>query len=196
MRIIIFLIIIQSYVLALDLDGVNTWNNWKSLQDQPVKIDWLEYEGYPISRAEKIIEKDIDKVAEMIQNIDLYPTIFKRVTETRRLDSNVVHVVLDMPFPFAGRDYVIQYSIEKDKGLWTFSFHSVSHPNDTLKPGIVRLDNAAGIWILKSISTSKTMVTYAWNGELLGNFPDFGLNKAWITQGTEVLNWLEEALSI
>ena len=196
MRIIILLIIIQSYVLALDLDGVNTWNNWKSLQDQPVKIDWLEYEGYPISRAEKIIEKDIDKVAEMIQNIDLYPTIFKRVTETRRLDSNVVHVVLDMPFPFAGRDYVIQYSIEKDKDLWTFSFHSVNHPNDILKPGIVRLDNAAGIWILKSISTSKTMVTYAWNGELLGNFPDFGLSKAWITQGTEVLNWLEEALSI
>jgi len=32
-------------------------------------------------------------------------------------------------------------------------------------------------------------------GELLGNFPEFGLSKAWITQGTEVLNWLDEALS-
>jgi len=38
-------------------------------------------------------------------------------------------------------------------------------------------------------------VIYAWNGELLGNFPEFGLSKAWITQGTEVLNWLDEALS-
>ena len=62
--------------------------------------------------------------------------------------------------------------------------------------GVVRLDNAAGIWILKGLPNNKTMVTYAWHGELLGNFPDFGLNKAWITQGTEVLTWLDKALSI
>ena len=61
---------------------------------------------------------------------------------------------------------------------------------------MVRLGNAAGIWVLQSLSNNQTMVTYAWNGELLGNFPDFGLNKAWITQGTEVLTWLDEALSI
>ena len=52
------------------------------------------------------------------------------------------------------------------------------------------------VWILDYSSSDKTMVTYAWNGELLGNFPDFGLKKAWITQGTEVLTWLNEALSI
>jgi len=44
------------------------------------------------------------------------------------------------------------------------------------------------------LGVNKTKITYAWNGELLGNFPDFGLEKAWITQGTEVLNWLNEAL--
>jgi hypothetical protein len=61
---------------------------------------------------------------------------------------------------------------------------------------MVRLNNAAGLWVLNSLSPTKTMVTYAWNGELLGNFPDFGLSKAWVTQGTEVLDWLDEALSI
>ena len=44
-------------------------------------------------------------------------------------------------------------------------------------------------------SSEKTMVTYAWNGELLGNFPDIALHRAWATQGTEVLNWLDQALS-
>ena len=48
--------------------------------------------------------------------------------------------------------------------------------------------------LLNKTSKNKTKVTYAWNGELLGNFPDFGLEKAWITQGTEVLNWLDQAL--
>ena len=99
MRIIILLIIIQSSVLALDLDGVNTWDNWKNLQDQPVKIDWLEYEGYPISRAEKIIEKDIDKVAEMIQNIDLYPTILELCSLPARdgLDGQSIVPLLQNP---------------------------------------------------------------------------------------------------
>jgi len=28
----------------------------------------------------------------------------------------------------------------------------------------------------------------------LGNFPNFGLKEAWITQGTEVLQWLDKSL--
>ncbi|GIR56855.1 MAG: hypothetical protein CM15mP64_2670 [Candidatus Neomarinimicrobiota bacterium] len=159
-------------------------------------MDWLSFKGYPISRAEKLIEHNLDEIAEIIEDIDQYPTVFKRVTETKRLDSNIVHVMLDMPFPFSGRDYVIKYSSEKDENIWKFSFYAVDHPKGTLKPGVVRLDNAAGIWILKGLPNNKTMVTYAWHGELLGNFPDFGLNKAWITQGTEVLTWLDKALSI
>jgi len=45
------------------------------------------------------------------------------------------------------------------------------------------------------MSMNNTKITYAWNGELLGSFPDFGLERAWITQGTEVLNWLDQALT-
>ena len=90
----------------------------------------------------------------------------------------------------------LECSSEKGEDIWKFSFYAVDHPKGILKPGVVRLDNAAGIWILKGLPNNKTMVTYAWHGELLGNFPDFGLNKAWITQGTEVLTWLDKALSI
>ena len=196
MRLVFLLIIMQSFGLGLDLKDINQLNNWIILQEKPVKVDWLSYEGFPISRAEKLIKHDLDKVAEAIQDIDQYPIIFKRVTEIKRLDSNIVHVMLDMPFPFAGRDYVIKYFVKEEENTWTFSFHSVDHPSGILKPGVVRLGNAAGIWVLQSLSNNQTMVTYAWNGELLGNFPDFGLNKAWITQGTEVLTWLDEALSI
>ena len=61
--------------------------------------------------------------------------------------------------------------------------------------GHVRLPNAAGVWILEKTSNNSTKVLYAWNGELLGSFPDFGLERAWVTQGTEVLNWLDQALT-
>ena len=196
MRFIFSLIIPLSFSFGLDLKSINQLNDWVILQEEPVKVDWLSVKGYPISRAEKLIEHNLNEIADIIKDIDQYPIVFKRVTETRRLDSNIVHVMLDMPFPFSGRDYVIKYSSERDENIWKFSFYAVDHPEGILKPGVVRLDNAAGIWILKGLPNNKTMVTYAWHGELLGSFPDFGLNKAWITQGTEVLTWLDKALSI
>ncbi len=196
MRIILTYITIQSLMLGLDLNGISVLNGWTILQEGPVKVEWREYKGYPISRAEKILQYDMPSIAKVIQDLDRYPIIFKRVTNTKRLDSNIVHIMLDMPFPFAGRDYIVQYSIEQDEREWTFSFFSVDHPDGSVEPGMVRLDNAAGLWVLTRLSAKQTMVTYAWNGELLGNFPDFGLNRAWITQGTEVLKWLDEALSI
>ena len=196
MRLIFSIIIILSFSFGLDLKSINQLNDWVILQEEPVKVDWLSFKGLQISRAEKLIEHNLTEIAEVIKDIDRYPMIFERVTETKRLDSNIVHVMLDMPFPFSSRDYVIKYSSEKDENIWKFSFYAVDHPKGTLKPGVVRLDNAAGIWILKGLPNNKTMVTYAWHGELLGNFPDFGLNKAWITQGTEVLTWLDKALSI
>jgi len=58
----------------------------------------------------------------------------------------------------------------------------------------VRLIHAAGEWRLHPLDESSTEVTYTWNGELLGDFPDWALNRAWKTQGDEVLNWLKEAV--
>ena len=136
----------------------------------------------------------MDEIAALIQDLDNYPNVFKRVTKTRQLEPDVAQIVLDMPFPFDGRDYIVKYTIESTDNNWLFIFSSVKHPDGPLDPNHVRLPNAVGIWILTQLGENKTGITYAWNGELLGNFPDFGLEKAWITQGTEVLNWLNEAL--
>ncbi|MEC7735758.1 MAG: START domain-containing protein [Candidatus Neomarinimicrobiota bacterium] len=165
------------------------------LQDKPVKIEWQEYKGFPISRAETILNHGMESIADAIQDLDNYQNIFERVTKTRRLDQDIVQIILDMPFPFDGRDYIVKYKIENSEDSWVFSFSSVKHPDGPVVPDHVRLPNAAGIWVLERLSSNQTRVIYAWNGELLGNFPGFGLSKAWIRQGTEVLNWLDEALS-
>ena len=192
----LFLFITHCFALGLDLKGVNDLDDWTILQDGPIMVGWQEFQGYPISKAETILEYDMLSIAELIKNLEHYPNIFKRVTDTKQLESDIVQIILDMPFPFSGRDYVVKYAIEQKDNQWVFSFYSVNHPKGILNDKYVRLPNAAGVWILDYSSSDKTMVTYAWNGELLGNFPDFGLKKAWITQGTEVLTWLSEALSI
>ncbi|MBI89346.1 MAG: hypothetical protein CMG60_04590 [Candidatus Marinimicrobia bacterium] len=183
------------FLLGIELDEFSKLRDWVNLQEKPVKIDWLQNGDYPYSRAQKIFNFDILKISHMIQDLDLYPNIFKRVMEIDRLEKDVVKIMLKMPFPFARRDYIVKYKIKKTLNQWIFSFKAIEHPNGLVEPGIVRLNNASGIWVLKKLSENKTHVTYSWNGELLGNFPDFGLKKAWITQGTEVLNWLGEALS-
>ena len=186
-----------SFCLAfgLDLHEIQSLTNWELLQTGDVSIEWIKYEGFPISRAETILNHPIAKIANAIQDLDHYPDIFDRVTETNRLESDVVHVILDMPFPFDGRDYIVKYIIENSANNWVFSFSSIKHPKGKLDPNHVRLPNAAGIWILTRINEAQTKIVYAWNGELLGNFPEFGLTRAWVTQGTEVLNWLDEELT-
>ncbi|MEC9050366.1 MAG: hypothetical protein VYD66_06175 [Candidatus Neomarinimicrobiota bacterium] len=182
-------------LFSLDLHGIETMTGWENLQSGSVSISWCTYDNLPISKAETVLNHSIDRISMVIQDLDNYPDIFNRVTKTKRLETDVVQIVLDMPFPFDGRDYIVKYNIENLDGRWTFVFTAVDHPQGTLDTDHVRLPNAAGIWILTALEPNKTKVIYAWNGELLGNFPDFGLIRAWITQGTEVLNWLDEELT-
>ena len=49
-------------------------------------------------------------------------------------------------------------------------------------------------WIIENLNNSQTKVTYLWNGQLLGDFPDWALDRAWRQQGVEVFSWLNKAL--
>ena len=191
----IFLIfLLNTTLLPLDLSNIQDLTNWEKIQDEPVKIEWTKYKGFPISRSEIILGHPIDKVFNTIQSLESYPEIFHRVEKAIRLDTNIVQIMLDMPFPFSGRDYVIRYETKRQKHQYILLFWSVNHNNEIKSESYVRLPNACGIWLLDPINNSETRVIYCWNGELLGNFPNFGLKEAWITQGTEVLLWLDKSL--
>jgi len=196
-KVLVFLFFIFNTGWSLTLFEINQIKNWKLLQDNAVKIEWAAYKNYRISKAEMIFNHNINSISSKIENIEEYPNIFERVTATKRLDVDIIQVILSLPFPFSGRDYVIKYKKEILEGddSWVFIFDSVTHPDAILEPGNVRLPDATGIWILKPISSNITKVIYAWNGELLGNFPEVGLQRAWMTQGTEVLVWLEKSLN-
>ena len=194
MKVFFIITLLHGLGVSLDLQNIRNVKNWNRLQSGSITIEWCQYKSFPISKAETIFKHDIQSIAKVIKDLDSYPTIFKRVTKTQRLGKSLVHIILDMPFPFDGRDYIVKYDILEKTDSWVFSFSTPKNNDTPIVNGHVRLVNAAGVWILNKTSKNKTKVTYAWNGELLGNFPDFGLEKAWITQGTEVLNWLDQAL--
>ena len=60
-------------------------------------MGFLQYD-FPVSRAEAVLNHNINLISLKIENIENYPIIFKRVTETKRLDTNIIQVVLDLLF--------------------------------------------------------------------------------------------------
>ena len=47
---------------------------------------------------------------------------------------------------------------------------------------------------MSPIKDNVTEVSYLWNGELRGDFPDWALSKAWVKHGNEVLDNLADKL--
>ena len=159
---------------------------WVGCSRQP-EITWC--------RSISTIDGSVSKLAGLLNSFDTYPQTFKRVYKTKVLAPNVVHVLLDMPFPFKLRDYIAQFEESQEGDQLVFTFNAVEHPDAVMPEGeSVRLPRAAGRWRLEPVGESQTKVTYTWNGELLGKIPPFGLPEAWKTQGVEVMGWLEEAV--
>ena len=135
----------------------------------------------------------MDKIAEILEDKANYPNVFKRIEATTILEPEIDHIMLDMPFPITSRDYIVKYATYLTGNDLLYQFRAVNHEKASPTKSYIRLVNAAGEWRLSPVNNNETKVTYTWNGELLGDFPDWALPRAWKTQGNEVLNWLLEA---
>ena len=75
-----------------------------------------------------------------------------------------------------------------------YAFSTNDKLNENINPDYIRLINAQGEWRLSPLSENLTEVSYIWNGELRGEFPSWGLSKAWVRHGNEVLGSLRHKL--
>ena len=167
--------------------------DWQVLAEGPVTVSHTTAAGLPWAKAQTELPGTMVKLINLLYDFRSYPEFMERIFETRVYEEDVVHLILDMPFPLAHRDYVVEYTKGRDGRAVIFDFVAVEHASATDIEGSVRLPRAEGQWRLEPITPTKTQVTYIWNGELLGDFPEWALTKAWVTQGREVLGWLEDA---
>lgn len=176
------------------LDNIDSIKNWSIIQKKVIQIRWTDYEGYPICQTTSVLPFSMESISSIIEDVENYPSVFKRIHKTNTLEKDIVHVMLDMPLFLSNRDYVIQYIKSKNQNTWEFTFNAVKHIDAPEKNNYVRLVNAAGKWKLVPKNKNETTVSYTWNGELLGDFPSFALERAWKTQGNEIIHWLSDAL--
>jgi len=176
------------------LDNIDSIKNWSIIQKKVIQIRWTDYEGYPICQTTSVLPFSMESISSIIEDVENYPSVFKRIHKTNTLEKDIVHVMLGMPLFLSNRDYVIQYIKSKNQNTWEFTFNAVKHIDAPEKNNYVRLVNAAGKWKLVPKNKNETTVSYTWNGELLGDFPSFALKRAWKTQGNEIIHWLNDAL--
>ena len=186
--------IILNFIFSVELIPQSLDANWNILQDFPVWIGWQDDGQFQWCRASSTIPASIEEIQKIIEDKENYPKVFKRVESATIITDEIVHIILDMPFPFYGRDYIVSYIQFQEENDMVYRFTAVENSGIPIQEDYVRLIHAAGEWRLHSLDSSSTEVTYIWNGELLGNFPEWALPRAWETQGHEVLTWLKEAV--
>ena len=187
------LLLFVIYGSVLSVEPLHNVENWNVLQDKKIWIGWAEEGDIPWCKAQTTFPFSMDKIAEILEDKTNYPNVFKRIEATTILEPEIVHIMLDMPFPITSRDYIVKYTTHLTGNDLLYQFRAVNHEKASPTKSYIRLVNAAGEWRLSPVNNNETKVTYTWNGELLGDFPDWALPRAWKTQGNEVLNWLLEA---
>jgi len=192
---ILLLLIPAVSIKAFDIPISEPIDSWIVLQDDVTWIGWADHSDFPVCQTRADLPYPMKSISNIIEDIENYPNVFKRITTAKILDDDIAYLMLDMPFPFSDRDYIIQFIKDKSETDWVFNFKAVTHVDAPPNERSVRLINAAGAWLIRPISNNETAVTYTWNGELLGDFPSWALPKAWKTQGNEIIEWLGEALN-
>ena len=187
----------------IDLDNTilaelppSDYDSWINIRNDRIKVKYTTDFKIPWSRSSAKFGFSQDEIYSALKDLKNYKNIFDRVSVSTLLSQkdDIAYIRLNMPWPYSDRDYTVKFLESRDNNDIIFQFYSVTHPDTPNNTGSVTLPRAGGEWRLTYIDNNKTHVTYTWNGELLGSFPDYGLTTAWETQGSEVLIWLNEYL--
>ena len=192
--IILYACVIELNYAEINFNDVDSIKNWNVLQNKKIQIKWVNHRDFPICQTSSTLPFSMKSISNIIEDVENYPKVFKRIYKVNILEEDVVHIMLDMPLFLSNRDYIIKYKKNKSSDGWEFSFNAVKHHNAPETKDHIRLINAAGLWKIIPIDTNKTSIIYTWNGELLGGFPEFAFERAWKTQGNEIINWISDAL--
>jgi len=193
-KLIILILMASNFLFSSELIPPSNQSGWEELIKGEVWVGWTNYNNSQWCMATSSIKAPLKTISNLIEDKVNYPNIFKRVESVTIITDEIVHIVLDMPFPFYGRDYIVSYTQHEENGDSIYRFQAVKNSGIPIHKNYVRLVHSAGEWRLHSLDDKNTEVTYTWNGELLGDFPNWALPQAWETQGVEVLTWLKDAI--
>ena len=169
------------------------FDSWNVLQNDNIWIGNFE-DDFPWCKAKIILPFSIEDILPVIEDVNNYHEMLHSVIFSTKDKNNIAHIRIDYPFPFTDREYIVKFERLIDNKDVVYAFSTNPDLNKTTDPNYIRLVNAKGEWRMSPIKDNVTEVSYLWNGELRGDFPDWALSKAWVKHGNEVLDNLADKL--
>ena len=169
------------------------FDSWNVLQNDNIWIGNFE-DDFPWCKAKIILPFSIEDILPVIEDVNNYHEMLHSVVFSTKDKNNIAHIRIDYPFPFTDREYIVKFERLIDNKDVVYAFSTNPDLNKTTDPNYIRLVNAKGEWRMSPIQDNVTEVSYLWNGELRGDFPDWALSRAWVKHGNEVLDNLADKL--
>lgn len=145
---------------------------WLPLSSSPVRIECAE--KLPYCRSSAVVNTDLATAVRTFSELDQHQDRMGAISKVERLEGDVLHVVMDYPFPLSDRDYVARFTRRTDPdGTEVFAWTPVEHPRAPVSPEIVRLTWSEGEWSFKA-EGGNTRVGYLWQSNPGGGIPDVG----------------------
>ena len=189
------LLLVSSFILgslfsqmpSKDFDG------WNLLQDNDIIIEYIQND-FPWCKASIKLPYSVNEILVVVENVNDYKEILHSVLYSKKDENDIAHIRINYPFPFTDREYIVKFKKIFDDNDVVYAFSTNDKLNENINPDYIRLINAQGEWRLSPLNENLTEVSYIWNGELRGEFPSWGLSKAWVRHGNEVLGSLRHKL--
>ena len=180
-----FIIFILNILIASDS------MTWEILNEKPILIKVLRSD-YPHCEAELIIDESIEAVLNIIKDVNHYKLFFDSINISDMNEEGEVRLGIDMPFPFSNRDYTVKFNRLEEENKISYLYSPIVTNDFPEDKNYIRLVDATGGWILSKQEDNKTLVVYAWNGDMRGDFPKWAYASAWVKQGNEIMLNLEK----
>ncbi len=144
---------------------------WTPLTTSPTLIECTTVGSTPYCRSTGVIGVPVATGVQVFAQLDTHVSKMENISLVKRLEPDVLHVVMDYPYPVSDRDYVAKFTRRTDAdGTEVFAWAPVEHAAAPPDSSIIRLP-MDGEWKFKA-EGANTRVTYIWMADPGGNLPD------------------------
>lgn len=148
---------------------------WTELTVGKVRVECTTDAGRPYCRSTGVISVPLASAVATFARLDEHQDKMQKISKIERLQPDVLHVVMDYPFPVSDRDYVARFSLRTEAdGTVVYGWTPVTDPRAPDDGSTVRLTWLDGEWRFAA-EGAHTRVTYVWEADPGGSLPDVGM---------------------
>jgi hypothetical protein len=158
---------------------------WKLIADKDgITLYAREVSGHSEAQFKGVclVKQPIEVIGSVLSDIPSYPKWFFKCIESKRIPSEntsglnlFLYIAIDTPWPFSDRDVVYKTEVTIDRALGKVAIHSTALKEQfvPLRSGYVRITDSEHRWILESVSSARTRITFINRTNAAGPFANY-----------------------